>query len=433
MSNKANKTRDLCELVRIFESHFADEGKKRGLFGIEARAGRAGREVEVQSIREELLKLDRGYEGAVRTCPKCGKKQRYGGDRERVVTFECGEFKVQRAYYSCNHCGTSSVPLDEKLGIVEGREQGKLREKLSMIGVLTSYHQSPQVCETLLGHGEHAATIRRCVSRESKRLSDIEELPSLVNANESDTLYLEIDGHMCPTREEKKTSSDQGYREAKVVMAFKASDVSDISKDRNEILNLKLRGEIASANDFMGTVSDVYERVNGKDAGRVVILGDGATWIWNIASEVMPGAVQILDYSHAKSYLYQAAENLYGSDSDLSSAWVRKQKERLFDNQVDLVITDLKQYVSSCPALQTSITYFENNRTRMLYGKYRADGLMIGSGAIESAGKRIAQGSIKGCGMRWNVSDLNDFLKLRCSFLDRSWKDFWETQYALAA
>ena len=435
MDEKANKIKELCEVVRIFEDHFGEEDdKKRGLFAIEARASRASREMEVGLIRKEIEALNRGYEGAVRECPNCKKKQRFGGNRERVVRFECGEFKIQRAYYSCCHCGTSSVPLDEKLGIVEGREQGKLREKLSLIAVLSPYHQSPQVCETLIGHKEHAASIRRCVSRESSRLTEVESaLPSFVEAKSDDTFYIEIDGHMCPTREKKKSATDQGYREAKVVMAFNGSDVVDLSKERNEIQNLKIRGKIASSSEFISTVSALYEEAKGKNAMRTVVIADGAPWIWNLAKEVMPHAIQILDYSHAKAHLWQAAEDIFGQQSDLCDAWVNKQKERLFDDQIDLVIKDIKQCSATNPAVQSSINYFENNRDRMLYGKYRAEGLMIGSGAIESAGKRLAQGRIKGCGMRWNVSDLNDFLKLRCSFLDHSWSEFWNTQYALAA
>lgn len=436
MAKTTSKNKELCEVVKIFESHFSKNDKKSGLFGIEARAEQRARKLEASLIEEEILEQDRGYQGATRKCPKCGRTQKYRGDRERIVRFECGEFKVKRAYYNCEHCGTSSVPLDEQLGIVEGQEQGRLREKLCLLGVLIPYHQGQLVCQILLGQPEYSSTIKRVVGRESERLADVEEqrqLESTLPSQDDDTLYIEIDGHMCPTREPRRDQADQGYREAKVVMAFNESSIANISKDRNEILSLILKGEIASASNFSQTVSNIYDQANGTDASRVVVIGDGAKWIWNIASEVIPEAIQILDYSHAKSYLWKAGNLIYGTGSDLAKSWVERQKTLLFDDKIDSVIDGITQFRDVCPELGEVITYLDNNRSRMFYGRFRSQGLFIGSGAIESAGKRIAQGRVKGCGMRWNVPDLNQLLRLRCTFLDSSWTHFWDTQYDIAA
>lgn len=233
---------------------------------------------------------------------------------------------------------------------------------------------------------------------------------------------------MCPTRAEKRDENDQGYREAKVVMAFREQDVANVSKDRNEILHQILAGEITSAVEFTNIVADVYERARGCEAGRVVVLGDGAKWIWNIADEVAPEAIQIVDYSHAKQYLWEAADIIFGKNSDLRTPWVQQQKTLLFEDKVDQVIKNIDRHLEKKPELITVVTYLTNNRSRMLYGNYRAQGLLIGSGAIESAGKRIAQGRIKGCGMRWNVDDLNKVIRLRCALFDGSWRKYWKTQ-----
>ena len=66
--------------------------------------------------------------------------------------------------------------------------------------------------------------------------------------------------------------------------------------------------------------------------------------------------------------------------------------------------------------------HFEQNQARMCYGTYRQQGYFIGSGATESAGKQLAAGRIKGPGMRWNVTEVNALLKLRCVFLEQSWQ-----------
>lgn len=85
------------------------------------------------------------------------------------------------------------------------------------------------------------------------------------------------------------------------------------------------------------------------------------------------------------------------------------------------------------PTRAPLLHYFQQNQDRMRYGTYRQHGYFIGSGVpLESAGKQLAVGRIKGPGMRWNVAELNSLLKLRCMSLDRSWQTYWKTQGPLA-
>jgi len=73
------------------------------------------------------------------------------------------------------------------------------------------------------------------------------------------------------------------------------------------------------------------------------------------------------------------------------------------------------------------------NQNRMRYGSYRQKGYFIGSGAIESAGQQLAAGRINGPGRRWNMTEVNALLKLRCVFLEQSWQAYWKTQGPHAA
>src|ERR1044071_268073 len=165
-------------------------------------------------MAERVMAYDRGYEGARRRCPRCGHWQRYKGEQARELEFDCGRLTVQRAYYVCAACGQTDYPLDEKLGLVEGKEQGRLREKLALVAVLTPYHQAPQVCQTLLGSERHATGLRRVALREAQRLSASAHRHTLPRRAQ-DRIYLQGDGQLCPTRESRQNAEDQGYREAK--------------------------------------------------------------------------------------------------------------------------------------------------------------------------------------------------------------------------
>lgn len=414
-----------CEAV-------ADRQGGRGIFAIEDAAAEIARRAKLAHIAEQIGRYERGYVGNRRRCPQCGKWQQYKGERRREVVFDCGSLVVERAYYVCPACGSTSYPLEEQLGLVEGKEQGRLREKLALLAVVVPYHQAPQVCQTLLGSEYHAMTLRRVALREAAHLATSGHAHTLPK-REGDQLYLEVDGHLCPTREPKDGPEDQGYREAKAVLAFSGHDIAEVSKERHEILHKLLQAQITDSEAFRSIFTEVYRHARGEQAAEVIVLADGARWIWNMVEDLLPHAVQILDFSHAKGYLWDAAKIIYGEGSAFVAPWVKERESLLLDDEVQQVITHLQTFLDLRPALAPILHYFEQNQLRMRYGTYRQKGYFIGSGAIESAGKQLAAGRIKGPGMRWNVTEVNALLKLRCVFLEQSWQSYWKTQGPLAA
>lgn len=412
----------------------ANEGRcgGKGIFGLEEKADERARQAKLQCLAEEIETYDRGYTGPHRRCPRCGKEQRYKGDVARVLVFDCGTLTVERAYYRCPACQHANYPLDEQLGLAPEQEQGSLREKLALVAVLTPYHQAPQVCQTLLGSERHAGSLRRVALREAERLTNSGHGHSLP-LREHDRVYLQIDGQLCPTREPRQSAEDQGYREAKAVVAFSQADVAEVSKERHEILRKILRAKVTDSESFRPLVTEVYQHAHGPQAAEVLVLADGAHWIWNLITDLVPHAIQILDFSHAKHYLWEAAKLIYGTDSAFVRPWVQEREELLFADKVEQVITHLQQFVDLAPALESIIHYFQYNQDRMRYGTYRQRGYFIGSGAIESAGKQLTAARIKGAGMRWNICDLNALLVLRCVFLEQSWQTYWCGSAQLAA
>ena len=422
---------DTKEVKVAFEVVAGRQGG-RGIFAIEDAAEEIARRTKLAHIAEQIASYDRGYAGNRRRCPQCGQWQQYKGERTREVVFDCGTVTVVRAYYVCPACGRTSYPLDEQLGLVEGKEQGRLREKLALLAVVVPYHQAPQVCQTLLGNEWQAMTLRRVALREAAHLT-ASGYHQTLPAREGDRLYLEVDGHLCPTREPKEGPDDQGYREAKAVLAFSGYDGAEVSKERHEILHKILQAQITDSEAFRSLFTEVYRHARGERAAEVIVLADGARWIWHMVEEVLPHAVQILDFSHAKQYLWEAAKIIYGEGSAFVAPWVKERETLLLEDKVQQVITHLQAFLDIRPTRAPILHYFEQNQGRMRYGTYRQQGYFIGSGAIESAGKQLAAGRIKGPGMRWNVTEVNALLKLRCIFLEQSWQSYWETQGPLAA
>lgn len=422
---------DTAGLRVSFEAVAGRQGG-RGIFAIEDAAEEIARRTKLAHIAERIAAYDRGYEGNRRRCPQCGQGQHSKGERPREVVFDCGTVRIERAYYVCPACGATSCPLDEQLGLVEGKEQGRLREKLALLAVVTPYHQAPQVCRTLLGSECHAMTLRRVALREAAHLTASGHHQTLP-VRERDRLYLEVDGHLWPTREPKAGPEDQGYREAKAVIAFSEQDVAEVSKERHEILHKILQAQIMDSATFQALFAEVYRHAGGDRAAEVIVLADGARWIWNMVEDLLPHAVQILAFSQAKQYLWEAGKLIYGESSAFVAPWVKEQETLLLEDKVVRVLAHLEPFLDLAPPLTPILHYFQHNQARMRYGTYRQRGYFIGSGAIESAGKQLAAGRIKGPGMRWNVTEWNALLTLRCLFLDQSWQAYWETQGPIAA
>ena len=70
----------------------------------------------------------------------------------------------------------------------------------------------------------------------------------------------------------------------------------------------------------------------------MIVLGDGAPWVWNLADEHFPTAVQIVDLYHARQHLANAAKLIFGSVSGPQSQWLRARTDELDDGRVEAVI-----------------------------------------------------------------------------------------------
>jgi len=76
--------------------------------------------------------------------------------------------------------------------------------------------------------------------------------------------------------------------------------------------------------------------------------------------------------------------------------------------------------------IRQEIGYFENNKRRMRYRKFRDEGLFIGSGVVEAGCKSVIAHRLKQSGMRWTIIGANTIISLRtCLFNGNRWEDYW--------
>lgn len=81
-------------------------------------------------------------------------------------------------------------------------------------------------------------------------------------------------------------------------------------------------------NAFVARAEREAARRGFNRAQRRVVLGDGAKWIWNLATEHFADAIQIVDRFHAKQHLSDVAKAIYGPNNDLDKQWAHATSRR---------------------------------------------------------------------------------------------------------
>ena len=172
----------------------------------------------------------------------------------------------------------------------------------------------------------------------------------------------------------------------------------------------------------------------------MVIIGDGAHWIWDLADEQFPGAVQIVDLYHAQEHVWDVAHAVFGRTTPQGISWAKAACDLLVHGQIEQLVTLIGQLPPIAPPPgqsksipEQAIGYFTTNASRMRYPTFRAQGMHVGSGIAEAACKRVVSTHFKQTGMRWTPDGLDAILPLRTAKLNQAFDQFWQTQSRLVA
>jgi hypothetical protein len=261
-------------------------------------------------------------------------------------------------------------------------------------------------------------------------------------------MYLGMDGTGLPMRtselegrEGKQPDGSAKTREVKLVTVWSAEGRDDEGIPVRDPGSVTYSAAIESAatRDTDEEVSEFAKRAareatrRGFDnAPRRAVLGDGAVWIWNLADEQFPGAIQIVDLYHAKGHLWDVAKAIYGAGSDLGEQWAKQRRDELDEGKIDDVLAALRVHAPANEEARKCLDYVARNQSRMRYPEFRAQGLCVSSGVVE-AGCKVAIGTrLKRAGMHWTVAGADAIIALRCCKLSGRFEDFWERRSAAA-
>jgi len=167
----------------------------------------------------------------------------------------------------------------------------------------------------------------------------------------------------------------------------------------------------------------------------VVLLGDGADWIWRYGRTFLAVAgvklVEIVDIYHAFQHLTVVAKAVFGECGSQAGEWLEPLKRALEAEGPGPILGALAtlnaESESAREEVRKAIDYFTDHAARMDYPRFRALNLPIGSGAIESTCKTLIERRLKGAGMRWTESGAQSVASLRAVYRSGRWDAFWKT------
>lgn len=203
--------------------------------------------------------------------------------------------------------------------------------------------------------------------------------------------YVQMDGVMARLRRgsvpmEDKELKRQGdvYREVKVGAVFyamrgpaRSSLAAGVFVDQAGEKRYVARR--TKAEDFGKLLSALAVDGGLARARQVVVLGDGATWIWRLASEHFPGAVQIVDLWHAREHVWKVARAVFGPGTPQATIWAEQTCRLLEQGTIEELVTEIAVLPAAPPEPGASRSvpeierdYFISNAARMRYPAFRA-------------------------------------------------------------
>jgi hypothetical protein len=164
------------------------------------------------------------------------------------------------------------------------------------------------------------------------------------------------------------------------------------------------------------------QRLDITQADHVLFIADGAPWIWKRVPLLVQAlglsaeqVYELLDFYHAVQHLGQVAARRKDWSAKARTRWRTQQRRSLLGGQVEQVIAAVRDLCRgrNSKAMRTQLDYFIKNQGRMAYAKLMAMKLPIGSGAIESAVRRVINLRLKGPSLFWCRASAEAILLLR--------------------
>jgi hypothetical protein len=399
-------------------------------------------------LLERLLAADTGHRGPRIDCG-AGHLAQFVGYRDKDVDTVLGRITVRRAWYHCAECEHGIAPRDDDLGVTGASLSPGLRSMTARAAAAEPFATAADLLAELAGIRLSAKRIERSaetdgaaaaarITAESAAIAHrrVDVLPAPAERGERpDKLYIAIDGTGVPMvaaavagRAGKAPDGRARTREVKLACLFTQTTLDEHGRPVRDPDSTSYLGSFAPTEQFATLVAAEARRRGADRIRQLVVLGDGAPWIWKLATAIAPEATPIVDIYHARQHLHALAGGLVPVLGVQHPDWLTARLADLDAGDIETLLTETTRLpLTDDLARDTAkaLAYFTTNAHRMRYAYFRECGMFIGSGAVEAGCKAVIGQRLKLSGMRWNIPGATGILTLRCQQASNRWHQIW--------
>ena len=390
-----------------------------------------------------LLAADPGYRGPRVPCGQ-GHEAGFVSYRGKVTGTVLGPVTLTRAWYHCAACGHGLAPRDAGLGVAGQAMSPGLREMNDQAAAAGPFAKAARLLENLAGVRLTVKRVERAAEASGTAAAAVRDRAAMITARTlvpfppsplPDKLYAAIDGTGVPvTAKETAGRAGKGEdgrartREVKLAVFFTQDQLDSKGYPVRDRDSSSYVATFEPAAVFAGLVEAEGIRRGAGHVRQMTIPGDGAAWIWNIATAKFPAPAQIVDLFHAREHLHDLARSLEFMLGDHKDDWLAARLEDLDYGDTDAICAAARIYPlqgTRKTELDTALGYFEHNAPRMRYHWFRQCGLFVGSGLVAAGCKSVIGQRLKLSGMHWTVAGASAITTLRSQQASRPEDQIW--------
>lgn len=340
--------------------------------------------------------------------------------------------------------GSGGYPVLEALGIAQ-RFTPALRSEVARQTVRAASFE--EACEALAERGVslHRNTVRaialdvgaRALAQRDARLHAVRQGQVFSDELSGTRVVVSVDGGRMRLREggrrgrrgkRKHRRYRTPWREPKLLAIY----VIDRKGRKLAEVPILYDGTLGDADATFDLLAAELALRGAAQAREIILVGDGAPWIWNRARELASAIgidpsklVQVADFYHAVEHLTAISELIAVWTEHKRRDWVRRMRRKLKAGKVQEVIEAARALCKGRNAkkLRTQVQYFEARKDRMRYAAFKRRGIPLGSGAVESAIRRVINLRLKGASMFWRGENAERMLHLRSYYKAGRWDE----------
>jgi hypothetical protein len=429
--------------------HRVQQHPEQGLGFIEEQVRQCTLELQRKVVQRAMQAKADAVDECCSCCqtPLIEKKRRV----PKTIHCYCGPVRLWRTHGWCRKCEQWVFPADAALGLFDHSTASPLvQEMCALLVSKMPCEQAEPVASRVAGIQLSRSTLAREAQRQGERAIQMRQeqtaapvvapsprAPAAIGLDQPSkpfTLVIQIDSWNIRERDDWGQTQARQKRGEKIerwhwvytATCFRLEQRCQKGKRRALITE---RSYVATRHGVEPMMKQLHREARQRGLGRaqrVLVIADGAVWIWNAVKDRYSEALQRLDLFHANAYLWAVANQIHGANTAAARQWVKpllKQVRRDKVAQVISTLEELKPSLSPAAAevTATTIDYYCSNQKRMKYVAGQKRGEPVGSGAIESTCRQM-QCRMKRCGQFWSTEGDEALLCLEIFWRN----DYWE-------